>query len=104
MTFTWLQSRWVPWTGTVLALAGTLYLVNLVPPLTQSDKPEVLTTYGPHGPLDTAAYCRENLSGVNCTCFVHKADHVLQAPHVPARGMEYANRWDLARGQAGVSC
>lgn len=88
-----------------LVIAILVGLVRLVPPLTEgglpkSAAPHILAT----APANRADYCQSTLSGVDCACFLNKADEVLNAPREPVQGMAYADRWDLARHQAIQSC
>ncbi|MBW4983095.1 hypothetical protein KZZ07_11135 [Mameliella sp. CS4] len=98
--------RWIT-AATVLATVALLVVgVNQLPPLTQGGLPR--SGPPPFGavsaPADPAAWCRANLSDVNCGCFAQKADEVMSAPHERLQGLSYANRWDLARAQAGAGC
>ncbi|WP_299409202.1 hypothetical protein [uncultured Roseobacter sp.] len=72
-----------------------------------------LTTRGPAVEADAAyqthvigelAYCRSNRSDVNCACFARKAGHIMSFEGPQVRGFVYADRSELARGQAGNSC
>ena len=50
------------------------------------------------------AYCQTQHKAVNCQCFAQKSGAVRShnEPHVP--GMFYADKQDLARGQATNGC
>ncbi|WP_417208123.1 hypothetical protein [Antarctobacter sp.] len=98
--------KWI----TYAAILGTVALlvagVSTLPPLTEGGLPR--SGPPPYGaasaPADPEAFCRATLEGVNCACFAQKAGEVMSAPHKPVQGLAYANRWDLARAQAGESC
>lgn len=92
--------------GVLVASALLLMAVQTVPPLTQVSVPppppldaRVLTAR-----MDEAAYCRDHLSGVDCICFAYRAGLVLNAPRDPLPWLTYADRWELALGQARQSC
>ena len=50
------------------------------------------------------SYCRKNLDDVNCNCFAKKAAHMLVQDQPDIHGFTYADRTDLARGQASTRC
>jgi hypothetical protein len=101
----WFGPRWITGAGSALALAILIALVNIVPPLTDGGPSESLTPFATsRAPGKEAAYCRENLNDIKCICFARKAGHVMESAHMPIRGLVYADRWELARIQAGGSC
>lgn len=98
--------KWITYAAILATVALLVAGVSTLPPLTEGG----LTPSGPppygaaSAPADPAAFCRATLSGVNCACFAQKTAEVMSAPHKPVPGMAYADRWDLARAQAGESC
>lgn len=101
-----LPLKWITYVAILATVALLVAGVSTLPPLTQGG----LTRSGPppygaaSAPADPAAFCRANMTGVNCACFAQKTAEVMNAPHKPVRGLVYADRWDLARAQAGESC
>lgn len=115
-------------TNAILIAAGLLTTgalvvgVQFLPPLTQPDagtfpefqhyRPldgqrgllEAKDSSGRTQVFDPAAYCREELPGVNCACFRQTAAQVLAGRNPRAAGWRYANDWDLARSQAESAC
>ena len=68
--------------GVLVASGLLLAAVHAVPPLTQVSVPppppqdaRVVTAR-----IDEAAYCRNQLTGVDCGCFVYRAGLVLNTP------------------------
>ncbi|MGP6088013.1 hypothetical protein [Antarctobacter jejuensis] len=105
MTTTFTSSKLLHYGAGLLVIAGLVAGVQAFPPLTEGGLARSVHPVVASGAAaDPAAYCRENLSGVNCACFAQKAGEVLSKPYDPIQGLSYADRWDLARGQAGDSC
>ena len=50
------------------------------------------------------SYCAANVEDVNCNCFAHKAAYVMAQTDPQVIGLEYADRQDMARNQAGQTC
>lgn len=101
-----IQTRWLTYAAILSTVAVLVAGVSTLPPLTQGGLPRGGTPVvnAASAPADPAAFCRETLDGVNCACFAKKAGEVMSAPHDPVPGLAYADRWDLARSQAGDSC
>lgn len=105
MTTTFVQSKFLHYGAGLLVIGGLVVGVQAFPPLTEGGLARTVDPYiAASAPKDPAAYCRQNLSGVDCACFAAKAGEVLSKPHEPIQGFSYADRWQLARGQAGESC
>lgn len=97
--------RWMMVSGSLAVIAILVSGIQLLPPLTEGGLPRSVPPYGAESaPDDPEAWCRANLPGVNCACFAQKAGEVMSEPHEPIPGMAYANRWELARTQAGDGC
>ena len=92
--------------GVLVASGLLLAAVQAVPPLTSVSVPppppqqaRVITAR-----IDEAAYCRDQLTKVDCGCFTYRAGLVLNAGRTPLPGLSYADRWELALSQASKSC
>lgn len=100
------MSALVPYGVTLLVVGILVTGVSALPPLTQSSTPLENVSPFADAPDNSgpAQFCRANMADVNCACFAQKAQEVLSHPHDPVPGLVYADRWELARGQAGPSC
>jgi hypothetical protein len=49
-------------------------------------------------------YCQASVLRADCQCFAHVSGYVLEQDAPRIRGAIYADRLDLARGQAAGSC
>ncbi len=99
------SSKFLHYGAGLLVIAGLVAGVQAFPPLTEGGLSRTVHPFiAASAPEDPAAFCRKNLSGVNCACFAAKAGEVLSKPHEPIQGLSYSDRWELARGQAGESC
>ena len=69
----------------VLAIAGTLALATVVPPLTSASDWFSETPAHVQSARKEYAFCAQNLGHVDCACFASKAGHVLSsdAPRIP---------------------
>lgn len=54
--------------------------------------------------INPQQFCREELPGVNCGCFVQRAARVMSSGNPRASGWRYANDWELAKTQAANDC
>lgn len=87
---------------------GIIYVIFMMPPLTNPDS--ALSSTGTSAAQVEAimvterAFCERQPEAVDCRCFAKRAGAVLShnQPQVP--GATYANRQQLARGQAMRSC
>lgn len=91
----------------LLVLPAIIYLIFMMPPLTS----------GGGGPLPGVsqaeleqavnaeyAYCRASDTNVDCACFAQKSGVILSSNGPRVQGLVYAEKRDLARGQAEDGC
>lgn len=85
-------------------VASVLAIGLMFPPLVASGPAgETGATYQAHI-SNELTYCQANFRNVNCGCFARIAAHILSEEGPRVRGFVYADRSDLARGQAGSGC
>ena len=92
----------------ILAGGGVLYVIFLMPPLTNGDSS--LSSTGVSEAevaairAEERAFCQAQPEAVDCRCFAQKSGAVrsYSSPQVP--GAFYADQQQLARGQALAEC
>lgn len=99
-------------TAALLATTSAVFFgVQRLPPLTQADA-ETFPEFHPFRlrngirkvATDPMAFCKAQLSGVNCGCFNATARQLLNSRNPRANGWKYADDWDLVRTQAADVC
>lgn len=91
----------------ILAGAAAIYGVFLVPPLTTGGNAGltgISQTKFDETVSQELTYCLEQPNDINCRCFANLSGAILahNEPRVP--GAVYADKQELARGQATGSC
>lgn len=92
----------------IFAGGCVLYVIFLMPPLTNGDSS--LSSTGTSEAEVAAiraserAYCEAQPDAVDCRCFAHKSSAVRSHSEPQVPGMFYADKQQLARGQAIQGC
>jgi hypothetical protein len=95
------------YSAAIFAFIGVVLVLALgfsLPPLVAREGQFALRTEDQNVAKEELAYCRSNVSDVNCKCFARKSAQILVQDQPDVRGFVYADRLDLARGQASHTC